>query len=151
MDSYVYGWRALGWVRVWAAVVVFTLAWSIGVGMALRAVTPPYGQPGRGDCLPTAVQPLAATPADWLWLPVHAAIAAPFGLYVSGLQFALAALVATMIPAALLPQGMVCRRVLSVPMMTAGAAVLVVAGWTCELAAVAAHGLPSLVCSASGY
>jgi hypothetical protein len=99
------------------------LAWSVGVGMALRAVTPPYGQPSRGDCLPTAVQPLATTPADWLWLPVHAAIAAP----------------------------MVCRRVLSVPMMIAVAVVLIVAGWTYELGTVAAHGLPSLVCSASGY
>src|SRR5579885_288430 len=118
MDSYVRGWGALGWGRVWAAVLVFTLAWSVGVGMALRAVTPPYGSTaGRGDCLPTAVQPLASTPSDWLWLPVHAAIAAPFGIYISGLQFGLVALIVTMIPAALLPQGVVCRRVLSVPMM----------------------------------
>ena len=152
MDSYVHGWRALGWGRVWAAVVVFTMGWSVGVGMALRAVTPPYGShAGRGDCLPTAVQPLATTPADWLWLPVHAAIAAPFGVYVSGLQFGLATLIVTMIPAALLPQGIVCRRVLSVQMMLAVAAVLIVAGWTHELASVGAHGLPSLVYSASGY
>jgi hypothetical protein len=143
---------ALGWDRAWAAVLVFTFAWSVGVGMALRAVTPPYGRTGgHGDCVPTAVQPLASTPADWLWLPVHAATAAPFGIYVSGLQFGLAALVVTMIPAALLPQGTVCRRVLSVPVMIAVAAVLIVAGWTYELGLVAAHGLPSLVCSANGY
>lgn len=148
MDSYVQGWRAVIWGRVWAAVVVLTFAWSIGVGMALRAVSPRYSV--RGDCLPTAVQPLAKTPADWLMLPLHAAIAVPFGLYLSGLQFALAALIVAVIPAALLPQG-TARRVLSAPVLATLAVLLILAGWSHELATIAASGLPQIACSASGY
>jgi hypothetical protein len=150
MDSYVHGWRALVWGRVWGSVVILTLAWSIGAGMVLRAVSAPYRSDSVRDCLPTAVQPLITTPVDWLWLPVHALVAAPFGLYVSGLQFALLAFAVTVVPAALLPQG-TARRVLSAPVLVVLAALLIVAGWTWELAAVNATGLPSLLCSASGY
>lgn len=148
MDSYVQGWRAVIWGRVWAAVVVLTLAWSIGVGMALRAVSPPYSV--RGDCLPTAVQQLATTPTDWLMLPLHAVIAAPFGIYVSGLQFALAALIVAVLPAALLQQG-TARRILSAPVLAVLAVLLIATGWSHELATVAASGLPGIACSASGY
>jgi hypothetical protein len=138
------------WGRVWTAVALLTFGWSIGVGLALRAVSPPYGGHHRGDCTPTTVQPLVSASIDWLWLPVHALVAAPFGVYVSGLQFALVAFVVVMLPAALLQQG-TARRVLSAPVLIVFAALLGVAGWRFELAEVSATGLPSLVCSASGF
>ena len=148
MDSYVHRWRALIWGRVWVATAVLTLAWSIGVGMALRAVSPTYSN--RGDCLPTAVQPLATTPADWLRLPLHALIAAPFGLYVSGLQFGLAAFIVAALVGGVLTQGR-ARRILGAPVLAAVGALVILAGWFHELATVAASGLPALICSASGY
>ena len=150
MDSYVHGWRAMVWGRVWFAVAVLTFAWSVGVGMALRAMTPAHLGRG-GDCVPTAVQPLVTAPADWLWLPVNALIAAPFGVYISGLQFAVVAFAVTMVPAALLQQG-TARRVLGAPVLVVLAALLTVTGWKFELSDVRASGrLPAIVCSASGF
>ncbi len=148
MDSFVLRWRALWWGRVWGAVLVLTLAWSIGVGLALRAVVPGRVAPGHEyDCIPTAVQPLIVTPVDWLWLPVHAAIAAPYGLYESGLQIGVIVLAVVLIPAALLQQG-TARRVLGAPVLIAVAALMIWMGWNYELAVVRAAGvLPTLVCT----
>lgn len=147
MDSFVQGWRALVWGRVWWTVLALTLAWSIGVGLALRAVTP---RTHYRDCWPTPPQPLVTAPVDWLWLPLHALAAAPFGLYVSGLQFGLAAFILVAIPAALLQQG-TARRIFAVPVVIGlGIAVMQIA-WYHEVGAVRTWGLPAMACWGSGF
>ena len=137
------------WGRVWGSVLVLTLAWSIGSGLALRAVTPDMTRyAGRTVyCQPTAVQPLIASPADIRTLPVRALMAAPLGLYESGLQFAVLAFLVVLIPAATMQQGN-ARRVLSGPVIAAFAVLVAYGGWAFELEETArTNSLPTLTCS----
>jgi hypothetical protein len=147
MDSFVLRWRALVWGRVWGSVAVLTLAWSIGAGLAIRAVLLKDQSPGmRHWCELTPVQPLVETAADWLSLPVRALVAAPLGLYESGLLFGLAAFAFAVVPAALLQQG-TARRVLGAPVIALLAVLLLVLSWHVQLATIARTGVPSLACS----
>ena len=149
MDSFVLRWRALWWGRVWGSVLVLALAWSIGAGFALRAVTPDLRR-GAGAtvyCKPTAVQPLIASPADIRTLPLRALAAAPLGLYASGLEFALVAFLIVLIPAATMQQGN-ARRVLSAPVIAVFAVLVAYGGWAFELEETArTDTLPTLTCS----
>ena len=149
MDSFVLGWRAMWWGRVWGSVLALTLAWSIGAGLALRAVTPDMSRfTGPGVyCQPTAVQPIVASPADLRTLPLRALDAAPLGMYASGLEFALLAFLIVLIPAARLQQGN-ARRVLSGPVIAAFVLLVSYGGWAFELEETArTNTLPTLACS----
>ncbi|HEV2739127.1 MAG TPA: hypothetical protein VGU66_11160 [Candidatus Elarobacter sp.] len=140
-------WRALWWGRVWGPVTVLTLAWSIGAGLGLRAVTPDFDRHHTVYCVPIPPEPLIASPADLRTLPVRALIAAPLGLYSSGLQFALLAFLVVLIPAAMLQQGN-ARRVLSVPVIGVLALLLLAGGWSFEIEETArTNSLPALACS----
>ncbi|HWT05876.1 MAG TPA: hypothetical protein VN224_08970 [Xanthomonadales bacterium] len=150
MDSFVLRWRAVWWGRVWGSVAVLTLAWSIGAGLAVRAVTPNASIPSHAEaryCEPSAPRPLIASPADLRTLPLRAFIAAPLGLYVSGLQFAAIAFLIVLIPAARLQQG-TARRVLSARVIGLLAVMVVAGGWSFELEETArTNTLPALTCS----
>jgi hypothetical protein len=147
MDSFVLRWRALFWGRVWGTVAVLTLAWSIGTGLLLRAVTPEWIAGRYGRCEPVLVQPLIQSFGDVLSLPLHALAAAPLGLYVSGLEVGCIVLLVALIPAAFLEQG-TARRVLGAPVVAALALLLLPISWDVELAAVHHAGrLPALACS----
>lgn len=149
MDSFVLRWRALWWGRVWGSVTVLALTWSIGAGLALRAVTPELQRGHRGvvDCQPTAIQPLIASPADLRALPVRALAAAPLGLYASGLEFTVLAYLIILIPAAVMQQGN-ARRVLSGTVIAVVAVLVAYGGWAFELEETArTNSLPTLACS----
>ena len=150
MDSFVLRWGALWWGRVWGSVAALTLAWSIGAGLAVRAVTPDFSKHGHGQveyCVPIAPEPLVASPADLLSLPMRAFVAAPLGLYVSGLQFAVIAYLIVLIPAASLQQG-TARRILSGPVIGVLAVLVLAGGWSFELEEMSrTHALPVLTCS----
>jgi hypothetical protein len=151
MDSFVLRWRAVWWGRVWGSVAVLTLAWSIGAGLALRAM---LGGPEMHahvahptTCPPGVVHPLVASGADLRALPLRAVIAAPLGLFASGLEFALLAFAIVLVPAALLQQG-TARRVLSAPVIAVLAALLLAGGWDFQTEEAArTDALPTLACS----
>ena len=133
----------------WGSVTVLTLAWSIGAGLGLRAVTPDLDDDRHHVvyCVPIPPEPLITSPADLRTLPVRALIAAPLGLYSSGLQFALLAFLVVLIPAAMLQQGH-ARRVLSGPVIGVLALVLLAGGWSFEIEETArTNSLPTLACS----
>jgi hypothetical protein len=147
MDSFVLRWRALWWGRVWGSVIVLTLAWSIGAGLAVRAVTADVHARDGHWCEPSAPQPLVAGPADLPSLPLRALIAAPLGLYASGLEFALLAFGIVLLPAWMLQQG-TARRILGAPVIAALGLAVLVGGWSFELEETArTNSLPTLSCS----
>ena len=136
------------WGRVWGPVLAFTLGWSIGTGLALHALVPPIPPyiPGT-PCSPGPLRLLIAAPSDALWLPLEAAVAAPLGFYVSGMEVAVLAFILVFIPAARLQQG-TARRVLSAPLVGLLAAALTFAGWSFTVQhAVRSGALPQIACS----
>ena len=147
MDSFVHGWRALWWGRVWGPVLALTLGWSIGTGLALRALVPSIPQSISSYCSPGPLRPLIAAPWDALRLHLEAALAVPLGFYVSGMEFALLAFIVAFIPAARLQQG-TARRILSAPLVGLLAAALMFAGWSFTVQqAVRSGALPQIACS----
>jgi hypothetical protein len=151
MDSFVLRWRALWWGRVWGSVVVMTIAWSMGAGLALQAMLGPPEMHRHANhpttCPPGEVHPLIVSAADARALPARALIAAPLGLYASGLEFAVLAFALALVPAALLQQG-TARRVLSGPVIATLAVLLVAAGWGYQIEeASRTDTLPTLACS----
>jgi len=144
MDSAIAGWRALTTARYWTAVLVLTFAWSAGVGLALQAVLPARD---AVRCARGPFHPPVASMVDLAWLPLHAFVASPYGLYESGLFFGIISAVIVFVPCAMLEQGVV-RRVVGAGVVSGAAALVGLAGWSFELQHVTAAGvLPSLVCS----
>ncbi|MBV8581379.1 MAG: hypothetical protein JOZ86_12205 [Candidatus Eremiobacteraeota bacterium] len=135
MDGVALRWRALSWGGYWIALVLLTFGWSAGVGLAIQSTV--YST-DFGGCIPISVLPLIASPHDALTLPVRALVAAPVGLYHSGLQFGFFTAFVLLLPAALLEYG-TAKRVFGIPLVVIAALAFAAAAWSVQLAMIFQH------------